>query len=450
MQKETKMTSENQNIEWKSKWNDDYLAWISGFANAQGGKIYIGCDDNGKVIGLSNSSKLLVDLPNKIRETLGVVVGVNLLVKDGKEYIEIDVPAYPIGISCKGVYYYRSGSTRQVLTGPALEAFLLRKRGATWDNLPLPAFSLADVDDGIVKRFKQWAFKKGRFDKSVLDEPKDVLMQKLHLTSGDYLTNAAMLLFSKDPEKWQLGAYVKIGFFETDADLLYQDEVRGSILEQVDRLVELIYLKYMKAKITYEGVRRRERYFVPEEALREALLNALCHKQYQSGTPIQISVYDDRLYIANCGNLPENWTLANLMSKHASVPYNPNIANVFYLAGFIESWGRGVEKICAACEREGTPAPEYTINPGDIMIKFTAPADRIIRSKAEKTSDRATDQEQIILTLLREDPELTMISLSEKSGVSRKTVATRLRSLKEKGLIERVGSDRKGYWKIND
>lgn len=450
MQKETKMTSENQNIEWKSKWNDDYLAWISGFANAQGGKIYIGCDDNGKVIGLSNSSKLLVDLPNKIRETLGVVVGVNLLVKDGKEYIEIDVPAYPIGISCKGVYYYRSGSTRQVLTGPALEAFLLRKRGATWDNLPLPAFSLADVDDGIVERFKQWAFKKGRIDKSVLDEPKDVLMQKLHLTSGDYLTNAAMLLFSKDPEKWQLGAYVKIGFFETDADLLYQDEVRGSILEQVDRLVELIYLKYMKAKITYEGVRRRERYFVPEEALREALLNALCHKQYQSGTPIQISVYDDRLYIANCGNLPENWTLANLMSKHASVPYNPNIANVFYLAGFIESWGRGVEKICAACEREGTPAPEYTINPGDIMIKFTAPADRIIRSKAEKTSDRATDQEQIILTLLREDPELTMISLSEKSGVSRKTVATRLRSLKEKGLIERVGSDRKGYWKIND
>ena len=450
MQKETKMTSENQNIEWKSKWNDDYLAWISGFANAQGGKIYIGCDDNGKVIGLSNSSKLLVDLPNKIREALGVVVGVNLLVKDGKEYIEIDVPAYPIGISCKGVYYYRSGSTRQVLTGPALEAFLLRKRGATWDNLPLPAFSLADVDDGIIERFKQWAFKKGRIDKSVLDEPKDVLMQKLHLTSGDYLTNAAMLLFSKDPEKWQLGAYVKIGFFETDADLLYQDEVRGSILEQVDRLVELIYLKYMKAMITYEGVRRRERYFVPEEALREALLNALCHKQYQSGTPIQISVYDDRLYIANCGNLPENWTLANLMSKHASVPYNPNIANVFYLAGFIESWGRGVEKICAACEKEGTPAPEYTINPGDIMIKFTAPADRIIRSKAVKTSDRATDQEQIILTLLREDPGYTVKQLSEKSGVSNKSVAARLKSLKEKGLIERVGSDRKGYWKIND
>ena len=131
--------------------------------------------------------------------------------------------------------------------------------------------------------------------------------------------------FSKDPEKWQLGAYVKIGYFETDADLLYQDEIHGSILEQIDKIVELVYLKYMRAKITYEGMQRIERYFVPEEALREALLNALCHKQYQSGVPIQISVYEDKLYIANCGCLPENWTLENLMNKHASSPYNPTL-----------------------------------------------------------------------------------------------------------------------------
>ena len=159
---------------------------------------------------------------------------------------------------------------------------------------------------------------------------KDALMEKLHLMNGPYLTNAAILLFSKDPEKWQLGAYVKIGYFET--------------------VVELVYLKYMKAKITYEGMQRIERYFVPEEALREALLNALCHKQYQSGVPIQISVYEDKLYIANCGCLPENWTLENLMSKHASSPYNPNIAHVFYLEGFIESWA------CRSRNIPSTPA----------------------------------------------------------------------------------------------
>lgn len=370
---------ESQNIEWKCKWKDDYLEWICGYANAQGGKIYIGLDDDGKVVGISNARKLLEDIPNKIREAMGIIVGVNLLQEDDKEYIEIDVPSYPIGISCKGVYYYRSGSTRQVLTGPALEAFLMRKRGATWDNLPLPAFTMADVDEEAVEKFRKMAIKKGRLEPNLLEEGKEVLMEKLHLTNGEYLSNAAMLLFSRDPERYLTGAYIKIGYFENDAELLYQDEIHGPILEQVDRALEVIYLKYMRAKIWYEGVQRIERYFVPEEALREALLNAICHKDYQSGVPIQVSVYEDRLYVANVGRLPENWTLENLMQKHPSRPFNPNIAHVFYLAGFIESWGRGVEKICRALVADHLPLPQYTIHPGDIMIEFTAPEERIVR-----------------------------------------------------------------------
>ena len=169
------------------------------------------------------------------------------------------------------------------------------------------------------------------------------MLEKLHLTSGEYLTNAAMMLFAKDPEQWQLGAYVKIGYFESDAELIYQDEVRGSLIELVDKIIEIIYLKYMRAKISYIGMQRQERYFVPEAALRETILNALCHSQYNYGVPIQISIYEDKMYIANCGRLPDNWTVENLLVKHASKPFNPNIANVFYLAGFIESWGRGIE-----------------------------------------------------------------------------------------------------------
>lgn len=151
---------EQQNIEWKESWKDEYLKWICGFANAQGGKLYIGCDDDGHVIGVKNSKKLLEDIPNKVRESMGIVVGVNLLSDKDKQYIEIDVPAYPIGISCRGVYHYRSGSTKQILTGPALEAFLMRKRGMTWDNMPIPAFTLDDVDDEVLTRFKNWRLRK--------------------------------------------------------------------------------------------------------------------------------------------------------------------------------------------------------------------------------------------------------------------------------------------------
>lgn len=442
---------EQQNIEWKESWRDEYLRWICGFANAQGGKLYIGCDDTGKVVGVSNSKKLLEDIPNKIRDAMGIVVDVNWLTEGDKEYIEIDVPPYPIGISCKGVYYYRSGSTKQVLTGPALEAFLMRKHGATWDHSPLPVFKAEEVDDQIVEHFKKLAAAKGRIDPALLNESKEVLMEKLRLTNGDYLTNAAMLLFCEDPDKYQLGSYIKIGYFESDSELLYQDEVHGSILEQVDKAIELIYFKYMRAKITYEEIYRRERYFVPEAALREALLNAICHKQYESRIPIQVSVYDDRLYVANVGRLPENWTLEDLMSKHASLPYNPDIAHIFYLAGFIESWGRGIEKICDSLKADNLPMPEYTVHPGDIMIKFTGPKDRIVRVN-NKVNDRVNvhvnDRESALLNYLAQDPGYTVTQLAEMMNVSRKTIAGYLRALKEKGAIERIGTTRTGYWKI--
>ncbi len=139
------------------------------------------------------------------------------------------------------------------------------------------------------------------------------------------------------------------------------------------------------------------------------------------------------------------------MNKHTSKPYNPNIAYVFYLAGFIESWGRGVEKICNALKADNLPMPEYTVNSGDIMIKFTGPEDRIIRVSgglSEKLSDKLSEKEQKTLELLIEDPGYTSPQIAEKLNVSRVSVTKYLKSLKEKGLIERIGSDRRGYWRI--
>ena len=163
--------------------------------------------------------------------------------------------------------------------------------------------------------------------------------------------------------------------------------------------------------------------------------------------------------MANIGRLPETWTLENLMGKHASLPYNPYIAHVFYLAGFIESWGRGVEKICDSLKADDLPMPEYTVHPGDIMIKFTGPEDRIIRVSngvhdkvpdgvTDKVSDKMSDREKQLLMLLTEDLGYTKPVLAEKMSVSRKTIGEYLKSLKDKGIIERIGSARNGYWKI--
>lgn len=202
-------------------------------------------------------------------------MNINLLRENNLEYIEIDVPAYPIAISCKGNYYYRSGSTNQKLTGIELESFILRKRGATWDNVPHPLVKIEDLDQNAIQKFKELAIRKKRIDVTVLEEDTEVLLDKLHLINHGYLTNAALLLFSKDPERYFTGAFIKVGFFETDADLLYQDEVRGSLFEQIDKVIELIFFKYMKAKISYDGLQRIEEYFVTEASMREAILNAM-------------------------------------------------------------------------------------------------------------------------------------------------------------------------------
>src|SRR3954462_6497372 len=122
---------ENQQVEWKSSWRDDYLRWICGFANAEGGRLIIGRDDRGVAVGVKEARRLLDEIPNKVRDILGIMVDMNLQKVEGKELVEIRVEPYPSPISYKGEYHYRSGSTKQELKGAALERFLMKKRDAT-------------------------------------------------------------------------------------------------------------------------------------------------------------------------------------------------------------------------------------------------------------------------------------------------------------------------------
>lgn len=137
---------ENQNIEFKESWRDEYIKWICGFANAKGGDLYIGVDDNGIIGGISNSKKLLEDIPNKIRDVLSLVVDVVMLEKEEKEYLKISVFSSPFPINYKGQYHYRTGSTKQELKGQALNLFLLKSYGKHWDGVEVPNITIKDLD----------------------------------------------------------------------------------------------------------------------------------------------------------------------------------------------------------------------------------------------------------------------------------------------------------------
>lgn len=172
---------------------------------------------------------------------------------------------------------------------------MVTKMGKNWKDIPVVEATIEDINNEAIKIFKEKAIKSKRLRKEDLDIDNETLLSNLNLYDGKYLTRAAILLFAKNPEKWLVGSYIKIGFFErNDADLRYQDEVHGSIIIQVDKVMELMYTKYQKALITYEGVQRIEEFIFPYEAFRELLLNSINHKAYESKNPIQISVYDDK------------------------------------------------------------------------------------------------------------------------------------------------------------
>lgn len=151
--------AENQNIEYKESWRDEYLKWICGFANANGGKISVGKNEAGEVVGLKDSKKLLEDIPNKTKDILGILVDVDLHQTEKGDFIEISVEAYPYPVNYKGQYHYRSGSTKQELKGAALDKFLLQRKGKRWDAVPVPNVSINDLKKETFDFFRKKAFK---------------------------------------------------------------------------------------------------------------------------------------------------------------------------------------------------------------------------------------------------------------------------------------------------
>ena len=251
-------TKEHQNIEWKENWKDEYLKWICGFANAQGGRICIGIDDNGKVIGLSNAAKLLEDLPNKIRDHLGLMPDINLLEENGRKYLEIVVVSSHVPISLRGSYYWRSGSVKQELKGIALTDFLLMKTGMSWDRGVEEKALLSDIDENAIEVFKKDAGLAGRLpDLNGLSI--DEILKKLRLLTRDGLTRAGLVLFGKDPGEFYPNLFVKIGRFgDNMVDMRFQEVCEGNLINLLSDVMEMLEKKFLIKPIRFEGIHRIE------------------------------------------------------------------------------------------------------------------------------------------------------------------------------------------------
>lgn len=431
--------SESQNIEYKSSWHEEYLDWICGFANAQGGKIYIGKDDSGNVIGIADYKDLMEKIPNKIKNQLGITTEVNLLQEDGKHYIEIVVQPYSVPISLRGRYFYRSGSVKQELTGAALNEFMLKRIGKKWDGVPVPNVQVEDLKADTFTFFKEKGIKSGRIDEGSRNDTPLQVLKNLKLVEKNYLNRAAVMLFHPDPEKFVSGAYIKIGFFRTDSDLLFQDEIHGNLFEQVEKTVDFLLTKYTKALISYEGLTRVETYEYPKDALREAVLNAVAHKDYIGPYPIQISVYADKIMMWNYGRLPENWTVEDLLDKHSSQPRNPDIATAFFRSGYVESWGRGMDKMKNLCLEAKIPVPQFSCKGNDFWTVFR----KDIYNKDDLNKLGLNERQVKAVLFAKEKGKITNSDYQTLNKVSKATATRDLTDLINKQIIFLQGSGKR-------
>lgn len=445
---------EDQNIEWKESWRDEYLKWICGFANAQGGRIYIGVNDNGCVTGIADYRKLLEDIPNKVQTTLGIMVDVNLRQENDLYYIEINISPSSFAVNYKGEYYYRSGSTRQQLKGAGLTDFLLRKTGTAtrWDAEAAPQFSVEELDYESFELFRKAAKNSGRVTEVDLRVSNAELLNRLNLFTPDgYLKKAAILLFHRHPESLISGCYVKLGMFGEGSDLRYQEEIRGSLIIMAERLMEIIFLKYLKADITYEAHVRVERYPYPAEALREVIYNALIHCNWSAGEPIYIKVTKNSLSVSNVCKLPLGWTPSTLVSSHKSKPFNPDIANTFFRAGYVEIWGRGIDKVCETCREYGMEPPSFDVLGEDLTVNFHASVRLTRKTAADTNTLIANDEnplEKIIVEEIRLNPRTTLTDIAARASVSKRSVQYAVNRLVHSKIIKREGTTRSGKWII--
>ena len=540
----TKREPESHNIEWKQSWRDEYLKWLCGYANVRGGKLFIGVNDDGFVIGVEDVKQLLQELPNKIKSKLGIIglvlyhnaprrgtniqygtdgtpesnkiIPQNVFEKkknkyalgefmprnereqkqlekwqleepvyqnqDGSlDYIEIVIEPYPHLVSYNGVVYKRSGSDLQTLDGIELQEFVMERSGIKWDEIIIPKVGLSDLSSNAIKLFKEKAVRNGRRTRNQVNIPNDLFLEDIKAYDSEkQLFRASVLMFHPDPEKYITGTAIKIGFFGDEngelgnsvGDVVYHDIIRGPFIEQVDKATEIIYSKYMKALISYDGNQRIENYFWPREAFREILLNAMINKDYSSGNPIQIKVYDDYLTVFNEGHWPVNKLLVkDVYKKHSSYSLNRKLGDLFFESGEVESWGGGFDKIKEECEKVGAPLPVIEIGEGDtpdkgVIIRCNASEKYLLLKKGigkregqgNKVQDSSVERMMMILSednakdllgsaapiidYLKENDSITVKKGMELMGKSKYTVLRIFNKLIEIDVIEKSGNAR--------
>ena len=444
---------ESEQVEWKESWSDNYLETICAFANSQsGGRLIIGKNDKGEVVGIRNAKKLLEEIPNTVKNLMNFYPSVEAMMEGGKTYVVVTIEHQEEAVDLRGAFYVRSGSTTARVTGRDLKPFIMKKSGLIWTNLIADKVELKDISSEAVSSFVKLGQKEGRISSSVDPNDTEGVLRRYKLMTNAGITNAAALLFSDSPTDVSDAAVTKIGLFAKEGGrLLMEDIIDGPVILQPEETLKRLLDKYTQPRFRLKNYLERVYvYRYPPAALREAILNAVIHRQYMSVQHTTISVFPDSVKITNPGKLPDGWAAVDLFAKHDSEPANPLIAQSFHDTGQIERWGVGISLIKEECEKAGIPQPVYEVGKNwiSIIIKSGPWSDTGEEVTEPSVIEGLKPLEYEIYKAIAEGRYTTAESMATSFGLSERTVVNTLIKLRDVNLIHRVGSKKTGTWEL--
>ncbi|MEA2054700.1 MAG: putative DNA binding domain-containing protein [Candidatus Thermoplasmatota archaeon] len=437
---------ESETVEFKPSLSqtDKIMECVSAFSNTKGGIIVIGVTDKGEVGGVDIGKKTIETLANRIKQNTDPAIYPSISVEnvEGKDIIVIEVKkskTKPVFAFDK--VYKRVGKSNQRVSSDEIRKLALEGKKIYWDEEICEGANLEDIDEDKVRWFLEEARHKRGLDINE-NSPVEEALLRLKLLKAGKPTNGAVLLFGKDPQRRFIQSEVKCIRFKgvsVTGEMIDLRTVDGDVFDQLIEAEKFIFNNIALSAWIEEGkIQRQERWEYPPKAIREALANAISHRDYETTSKVQVRIFDDRMEFWNAGRLPEGWTVETLRQVHESIPRNPAIAKQFFWVRYIEEVGTGTNKIIEWCIDWGLPEPEFEFTGTSLVVTFRK--SRLTDEYLEQLG--LNDRQKRAITYLKEHGKIDRKTYCDICGVGKTVAHEELADMVNKELIDMVGKGR--------
>jgi len=417
------------------------------FANASGGTILAGVSPQKEIIGVRIGTDTLESLANSIKQNTdpAILPSIFTVQLKGKQVIVLQIEES----SVKPVLAYnkpfkRVGRSNHILSSNEMAKLVLESAGSSWDAGIVEGIDLSLIDDQIVQKFLATAVQERNLNIEPQTSIPEVL-EKLGLLKGRKLTRAAVLLFGKLPQGEFLQSQVRCARFKgtKPLDFLDMQVIEGNLIDQVTETMRFIQ-KNITLSAEIKGLQREENWEYPLPAVREAIVNAICHRDYRDPGNVQVRIFDDRLEVWNPGLLPEDLSIEDLKRPHVSRPRNKLIAHAFFLLKYIEQWGTGTIRMMEACQTADFPEPEFAEMSGSFVVTFHK-----LRFTEEYLEQLGfTERQRHAVEYVRAKGRITNREYVGLTGLSRPTATRDLTELVKKSILSQHGRGKGSYFEL--